>query len=274
LAVAAEPEQRRCLNCEAVLTGEYCSRCGQRDLPSRLAIGELLREVLSETFELDGRVPRTLVPFLFRPGFLTREYVVGRRARYTSPFRLFLAATLLWLFTSFIAGQRIDFEAKVGEEDAIQVGTLQADDSPLNRWLIERGQALEKLPEAEQASRLMGAARETLPTAALLTIPVFALLMKLLFVGQGRYYVEHLVFALHVHAFAFVLIAIAALFPDDLVFTLAFLLLGIYVYVALWKAYEARWWTSALRLVALGLVHSLVLLITAGILTLVTVLLG
>jgi hypothetical protein len=266
-------DERRCLNCEAPLRGEYCSACGQRDLPSRLAIGELIREVLSETFELDGRVWRTLVPFLFRPGFLTREYIEGRRVRYTSPFRLFLAATLLWLAASFVAKQRVDFEAEVGDEDRIQVGT-QVDSGPVTRWINERGRGFEELPEAEQAQRFTDAARETLPKAALLTIPIFALLMKLLFIRRGRYYVEHLVFALHVHAFGFVMLGLAALLGDDLFVTLALLLVGIYVYLALWRTYDARWWTSLLRLVALGLVHGVVLLLVTAFMLLATVLLG
>lgn len=265
--------ERRCLNCDTALAGEYCSSCGQRDLPSRLAIGELLREILSETFELDGRVWRTLVPFLFRPGFLTREHSAGRRVRYTSPFRLFLAATLLWLCASFIAEQRVDFEAEVGEGEEVRVDVPSDPQTPLEVWFSERGRELEKLPEAELARRVATAARETLPKAALLGIPLFALLMKLLFLRRDRYYVEHLVFALHVHAFAFVLLAIAALVSDDLIVSLALLAVGAYLYLALWKAYEARWWTSALRLLVIGTVHSIVLVSLTAVLILIAVLL-
>ncbi|MFB6230691.1 MAG: DUF3667 domain-containing protein [Salinibacter sp.] len=41
------------------------------------------------------------------------------------------------------------------------------------------------------------------PYLMFLMLPIFALLMKLLYVRRGRLYAEHLVFSLHVHAFAF-----------------------------------------------------------------------
>ena len=65
--MAPEPaDVQACLNCEAPLSGPYCAACGQKHLPAKLGIGELLGEVIGEALEIDGRVPRTLVPFLFR----------------------------------------------------------------------------------------------------------------------------------------------------------------------------------------------------------------
>ena len=52
---------------------------------------------------------------------------------------------------------------------------------------------------------------DRLPTVIFLLLPVFALLMKLLYVRRGWYYAEHLVFALHTHAFAFVVFSVVAL---------------------------------------------------------------
>lgn len=268
-----------CLNCESPLRDDdrYCAHCGQKRLPSKLPLGELLREVASETFELDGRVFRTLVPFLFRPGFLTREFNRGRRASYTSPFRLFLAATLLWLLAGFVVEQRTDFDAKVGDEDIVRVDTgpvVEGSQDKFSRWLVERGAAFEELPEAEQAHQATVASTEALPKATLAMVPVFALLLTLLFVRKDRYYVEHLVFALHVHAFAFVVAAIAVLIPVEAVRAIAALAVLAYVYVALWKAYEVRWWTAALRMLVILFVHGIVLTVATAFMILGTLLMG
>ena len=91
LSMAQTHEDNSCRNCDAPLTGPYCSQCGQSQRASMLSVFALVREFFSEIFELDGRLLRTLLPFLFRPGFLTLEFVRGRRARYISPIRLFLA---------------------------------------------------------------------------------------------------------------------------------------------------------------------------------------
>ncbi len=267
-----------CLNCEATLRpgDEYCSRCGQRNLPSKLALWELIREVLVESFDLDGRVFRTLLPFLFKPGFLSVEYCRGRRAAYTSPFRLFLAATFLWLASGFVVDQRYDFETETGAQDVIQVDASAADGGGgFSRWLVEQGQHFDALPEAEQARQLSAAASAAVPKAALAMTPVFALLLMLLFARSGRYYVEHLVFALHVHAFGFVLAALALpLFGVRPVPLLAMALLLVYLYVGLWTAYETRWWTAVLRLIVLLMVHSVVLTLASATIILATIMLG
>ena len=53
-----------------------------------------MREATGRYFSLDGRMWRTLAALLFRPGFLTREYLLGRRRRYIRPARLFLVLSL------------------------------------------------------------------------------------------------------------------------------------------------------------------------------------
>lgn len=234
-----------------------------------MAIGELVREVVSEAFELDGRVFRTLRPFFLRPGYLTREYISGKRARYTSPFRLFLAATLLWLASGFIAEQFDDFDGP----DANMM-MIEMDESSDGSWFAQQTQAFKSLPETEQAKRIASAARESLPKAALLLIPAFAALMKLLFIRQDRYYVEHLVFALHVHAFGFVVMAVARPWADHGAYALGLLSLLAYLYAALYKVYEVRWWTAAVRLGVIAWVHGLLLALASFLLILANTLLG
>ena len=281
----AEGEQQACLNCEAPLSGAYCAACGQRALSSQVSLGEILREVLSETFELDGRVPRTLSPFVFRPGYLTREYIAGRRARYSSPFRLFLAATLLWLTAGAIAdaraepeGPRVELvqDVQTAKDANFEVDWALAGDpeSGGSRWMNEKLQAFVALPAEAQVDAVMDSARENFPSAALLTIPLFAALMKLLFIRRERYYVEHLVFALHVHAFYFFATGVALLISPIGAFSPSLALTLIYTLVAMRRTYERRWWTSAARLTVLIFVHGLMLVACAALLTSIGLLLG
>jgi membrane-associated HD superfamily phosphohydrolase len=46
---------------------------------------------------MDSKLLRTLLPFWFRPGKLTNEYLAGKRVRYISPFRLFIFWMTLFL---------------------------------------------------------------------------------------------------------------------------------------------------------------------------------
>jgi len=72
-----------------------------------------LREATGRYVSLDGRMWRTLAALLFRPGFLTREYLAGRRRRYIRPARLFLVLSL-----ALFAAIRFFASAPVLVEDA------------------------------------------------------------------------------------------------------------------------------------------------------------
>lgn len=84
-----------CCNCGDPLAGRYCARCGQRDLDLDRPLGELLADWLGAVVAFDSRLLRTLGPLLMRPGFLTREFLAGRRVRYVDPVKLYLAISLV-----------------------------------------------------------------------------------------------------------------------------------------------------------------------------------
>src|SRR5208282_4911284 len=54
----------------------------------------MLREAAGRYVAFDGRMWRTVVALVSRPGFLTREYFAGRRRRYIRPARLFLVLSI------------------------------------------------------------------------------------------------------------------------------------------------------------------------------------
>ncbi len=85
-----------CRNCGAATTGDaYCPHCGQETRIALPTARQFLREAAGRYVSLDGRMWRTLYSLLFRPGFLTLEYIGGRRRRYVRPGRLFLVTSIL-----------------------------------------------------------------------------------------------------------------------------------------------------------------------------------
>ncbi len=67
------------------------------------------------------------------------------------------------------------------------------------------GRALKKKIEAGDLtlSRLFDEIESRVPTLLFLGMPVFALILKLLYWRSGRYYIEHLIFSIHLHTWAF-----------------------------------------------------------------------
>ena len=110
VAAAVEPGHGRadvaphggaCLNCGARLTGAYCAACGQAAHLHR-SFGAVWHELMHGVLHMDGKVWRTLPELAFRPGQLTRRYIAGERAKFVSPFALFLFSALLLYATASI----------------------------------------------------------------------------------------------------------------------------------------------------------------------------
>jgi hypothetical protein len=110
-----------CSNCGTPLKGRICHSCGQDSDSFHRPVWSLLWEVLDGLIGLDGRLWRTVPALMFRPGYLTRKYLEGVRARYVQPFRLYLFASILF-FLLFGLGNSgwnnvVIPQAELSEED-------------------------------------------------------------------------------------------------------------------------------------------------------------
>lgn len=93
-----------CLNCGAPLSGAYCAACGQKAHVHR-TFSAIWHDILHSVLHFDGKMWRTLPMLLYKPGELTRRYVLGERAKYVSPMALFLFAIfLMFAVFSFTGG--------------------------------------------------------------------------------------------------------------------------------------------------------------------------
>ena len=109
-------------------------------------------------------------------------------------------------------------------------------------------------------------------TAAFVLLPAFALGLRLLFRARELRYTEHLVFALHVHAFWFLLAALMMLGVEVLVWAGA-LMIPVYGVLAMRRVYGGPWWALGLRAVVLGAAHLALVALTVAVLTLAALLL-
>ena len=112
-----------CTNCQTPLHGKFCAKCGQSQQGVDRFFLSLVAEAFDNIFSFDSRTARTLFALLFKPGFLTREYFAGRRARYIQPLRLYFIASLL--FFLFLSVQNMLSETLILEivgDDAVTQG--------------------------------------------------------------------------------------------------------------------------------------------------------
>lgn len=182
----------------------------------------LVGSVLKETFEVDGRAASTTRTLFRHPGMLTAEYLAGRRVAWTPPLRLYLAFSIVFFL--------------------------------LVAWFASSGILRE--PGADPAFDAAVQARflsDELPTLMFLLLPVFALLMKIVY--RERLYFDHLIFSLHLHCAAYA--ALAIMLPLEVVATRHIVLLLVqvvvfvsflaYFMVAVHRVYRSGWLAAILR---------------------------
>ncbi len=180
-----------CPNCGAALYGPYCGACGQKNTAMNPTIGDFLHDLTHEILSVDGKIVRTLWLLFTRPGFLTREYFAGRRARYGSAVRLYLIFSILFFALFALA------------PDLITVRYTPDETEVLDPNLIEERRQLMVAAVNEVTNRWV-------PRLMFLMVPIFAALVMLVRRKSGRNYPQHLVFALHVHSVWFFAAAVVA----------------------------------------------------------------
>jgi hypothetical protein len=168
----------------------------------------MVADAADELFNLDTRFARTLWPLLTRPGLVTAEYLSGRRAAHVPPLRTYLIAAVVFfgLFSVFPTKSPPVYVSTAGTPEAARArsaaGNKVTIELPEHVWFgDQRFQEVRVRARANPEGFALAAYRN-IPCAFFLFLPLFALLLKLLYWKQG-YYFEHLVFALYYQAFLF-----------------------------------------------------------------------
>src|SRR5258708_2269115 len=89
-----------CVSCGTKLKGSYCWKCGEKKLnPSKdYSIGKFIEQTVDGFTHFDSKFLRSFKALLFKPGFLTIEFIHGRRMHYMKPVQIFIIAIVLFYF--------------------------------------------------------------------------------------------------------------------------------------------------------------------------------
>lgn len=100
---------------------------------------------------------------------------------------------------------------------------------------------------------------EYAPHTVFVLLPIFAFILKLLYIRRGRYYAEHFVFALHVHALTFIAFIVMFLIGNAMVNWWLFLGIMIYVWLAMKRVYGQGWFRTSAKYFTLGFAYMMLL---------------
>lgn len=273
-----------CANCGRAFRGRFCPDCGQEVQDLGRPLREIVREFFGDFLAFDARIWATLVPLVTHPGSLTRDYLDGRRARYVPPLRLYVFAGFVYFTVMALTGggpfAPVITSGNDGTVISMQGVELKSGPSPQEE---KPGQAAETVESEETGNepgissrfreRAATVARDqhafrrsligSLSYAHFLLMPIFALLLKGFY--RRRYYIEHLIFSLHFHAFVLLPGAVVALLPvapNDVggrsVVSAWLLVLAGYLFVSMRRVYGGSRGRTAFRLAGLGCTYSVI----------------
>lgn len=256
-----------CPNCGNRLQPEdnFCPECGQENDNKRQSFGRVMSDLIQGFLSIDSRLAHSLPAILFRPGFLTKEYLNGRRQQYLDPVRMFITVVVIYfILASFGSENPVSVNDKSFSEivDLAEnqgTDTLVFKDGPFNikvdnnivtssagdtliagadeleldtphyrqiKEMVKRGKTdtneiLDSLQIQNTAwnrfyygevIKFAGTDLEQfktfliskLPWIIFFLMPVFALLLKLIYIRKNFLYIDHLIFAFHLHSFFFI----------------------------------------------------------------------
>jgi hypothetical protein len=289
-----------CMNCGTGLQGPFCYYCGQPDKNFMRFFPALLRELLEDFMDFDSRFMRTIKPLLFRPGKLTRDYLDGKRFRYVPPLRLYIFSSIAFFFlAAILAGNAISISTDSDDgEDAITGIHTGAEDKEeirealegIDPELAEEIEAeMKKIEEGEEEEDsisfndepwdreieanpdlIKDKVFELLPATMFVLLPIVAMLFKLWYLFAKKFYLEHLIFALHNHSFLFVVLLIMMLtngFADwrepseegplseavTWINIVISIWIPVYFFISLKRVYQQGWALTALKYSCIGI---------------------
>jgi hypothetical protein len=142
----------------------------------------------------------------------------------------------------------------------------------INTWLNQLAQKAESNGGKIEKDPLLiiKAIFSALPMTLFIVLPIFALLLKLMYIGKRRLYMEHLIVALHSHAFLMVGIMLMIVFGDisgwlspeswlQVPLTFLSVITGfwmpIYLFIMQKRVYQQNWFVTLIKYFIIGNIH-------------------
>jgi hypothetical protein len=156
------------------------------------------------------------------------------------------------------------------EQPLLQFGPENAT-NPIEKWLRER--AKEKIGEhGTNAQLFLMTLFSNLPYMMLCCIPLFAFVLKILYIRKNIFYIDHLVYALHIHSFAYlciisIVLATMGLFrsvPGTLagwIVGVLWFVFAVQIFLSIRRVYRQGWFFSIFKFLVGGLIYYIVLVL-------------
>jgi hypothetical protein len=107
-----------CKNCDAPLTGKFCSNCGQKAEIHRITLSHVFHDFLHAFTHADKGFLLLIKKLITKPGIVAREYIEGKRKKYFNPLSFLVITSTIHALIS----EEIGYFAAMGESSGAGEG--------------------------------------------------------------------------------------------------------------------------------------------------------
>ncbi|MFZ4620938.1 MAG: DUF3667 domain-containing protein [Bacteroidota bacterium] len=234
----------------------------------------------------DERLFKTIRPLFMRPGSLTLEYLSGKRKQFLSPFKLYFFISFVFFLVGSLSDTKSNFininsKKSIGSNSVDGNDTLKLQGGTKNDLVnislqdpsdttdtIGRsiGNALKRM--RSNPTLLVEKFKEYRPKIIFLLLPVFALLLKLLYVRSRHLYIKHIVFAFYFHSVVFFILLLIDLLEftgNETISNLAgmfYFAIPVHLYFGMKRVYDQKRSKTLIKLTLLTVSYLTIFFIT------------
>lgn len=242
-------EDKTCLNCGNVVDDRYCPHCGQENVATHQSFGALLAHFIEDFTHYEGKFWQTMKYLLFRPAYLTREYLAGKRMSYLPPVRLYIFMSFVTFFLPHVLPDFSEHKAEYTPQQEAMLDSLRNDSSShvafnhelglvfithyqtvaqldsarlagrgtpgeisrASYWATRKAIELKRYSPRDLEEKFMETLGKSIPKALFIYMPLFALVLWL-FHGKRKWlYFDHAIFTLHYFSFLLIVVCFLTL---------------------------------------------------------------
>jgi hypothetical protein len=288
--------EKICANCGLQLFEEnkFCPQCGQKFRDLNISISHLFGEAIEGFLHLDNKSFQTVWKLIRYPGFLTSEFIKGRRVRYVAPVRLYILISFIFFLFLGLPNRKSGVPEKndssvfsisfygINSSDIHGFTPAQLDSvlrkkdikpTAFNKYLINQLKRIGAGGKGEFRNLLMKAVSYMM----FALMPVFAMFVYLIHRKNKLRYLGALIFSVHFHCFMFIA-GVCCLLLDRFIgisefFILIPLVLPVYLFFAFRQVYSDSRIKALIKVFIIGPLQAVSIVILSILTILVSLLL-
>lgn len=187
-----QPSEKICKNCGAMITGNYCSNCGEKVYTDKdKNVFHLFEETFHFITHFEGKFFNTLKAVITQPGKLSMDYCNGVRKKYFKPISFFLLLVIIYLLFPVFEGlnQKLYYHT---HNNLYGNYALQKSLEVMRAKHLSEQQMMEQFHQkGEKVSKFL----------LFIIIPVMALISWLLGFKKRKLYFDHFIFCIEETSF-------------------------------------------------------------------------